>query len=179
MIEFEKQICNFLGLPSIPVKKWDGKRSFEKGVAVLEMLNGGQSYAVASFDAEKDEEPQVKKTFSIEPFSRIVEIFVVPSYMDTDVEDADLDNESKKAAQRLVEEAKELEEKGVESESMKDMKALPEWVFPEITNADQAKAYIQAYNQRNKIRGKLPKNEETLKLRLLTIYNEIKEKENK
>lgn len=177
-ISFEKEVLQYLNLPSVPKKKWNGKDSFKEGVAVISMRDESKSYAVAAFDAEKDESPRIRKVFSQEPFVGVGDIFVVPSYMDTveDVQDMDLDKESKEAALRLAEEAKELEDEGVESEGMKEMKALPEWVFDEVHNLDEGIAYIKAFNQKNKIKGKVPSKEEAVKLRLLTIYNEISNK---
>lgn len=177
-IGFEKEVLQYLNLPSVPKKNWDGKSSFKDGVAVTVMRDNRQSYAVATFDAEEDKSPRIKKVFSQEPFTGIGDIFVVPSYMDTveDVPDMDLDKESKEAAIRLAEEAKELEDDGVESEGMKEMKALPEWVFDEVHNLEEGIAYIKAFNQKNKIKGKVPTKEEAVKLRLLTIYNEINNK---
>lgn len=176
-ILFEEEVLDKLKLPSIPLKKWNGKDSFKEGVAVITLMSGYLAYAVASFNAEEDKEPRITKVFTLEPFSGVKDIFVVPSYMDSveDVEDMDLDNESKEAALRLAEEAQELEEEGVESDEMKEMKELPEWVFDNIHNAEEAAAFIKAYNHKNKINGgRLPKDEEALKLRLITIHEEIK-----
>ena len=178
-ILFEEEVLDKLKLPSIPIKKWNGKDSFKEGVAVITLMSGYLAYAVASFNAEEDKEPRITKVFTLEPFSGVNEIFVVPSYMDSveDVADMDLDNESKEAALRLAEEAQELEEDGVESEAMKEMKELPEWVFDNVHNADEATAFIKNYNSQNKIRGsRIPKDEEALKLRLLAIHEEIKKK---
>ena len=180
-ILFENEVLDNLKLPSIPKKKWNGKDSFKDGVAVTELQSGILSYAVATFDAEVDEKPRIKKVFTLEPFFSIKDIFVVPAYMDSvdDVDDMDLDKDSKEAALRLAEEAKTLEEDGVESDEMKDMKKLPEWVFDNVHNAEEATAFIKSYNKQHNIRGgRIPQNEEGLKLRLLTIYEEIK-KENK
>ena len=178
-ILFENEVLEKLKLPSIPVKKWNGKDSFKEGVAVTVLQSGSSAYAVAAFDAEEDEKPRIKKVFTLEPFFSIKDIFVVPAYMDSvdDVDDMDLDKESKEAALRLAEEAQELEEEGVESKAMKDMKELPEWVFDNVHNAEEAAAFIKAYNRKNKINGgRMPQNEEGLKLRLLTIYDEMKKK---
>lgn len=169
-IEFEKEVLRYLNIPSIPLKKHeDPKKSFKNGVAVLEMRGGYRAYAVATYDAATDKAPRVKKTFSLEPFSKIVEIFVVPEYMDTEeIENADLDEESRKAAQTLVDEAAEIEADGADTGA----KDVPEneWCFPEITNLEEAVAWLKSYNKTNKIRGKLPTNEETIKLRLLAIW---------
>ena len=178
-ILFEKEVLESLKLPSIPLKKWNGKDSFKEGVAVTVLQSGSSAYAVATFDAEADEKPRIKKVFTLEPFFSIQDIFVVPAYMDgvDDVDDMDLDKESKEAALRLAEEAQELEEDGVESDEMKEMKELPEWVFDNVHNAEEAAAFIKSYNAQNKIhRGRIPQEEEALKLRLLTIYDEMKKK---
>lgn len=178
-IQFEQSVLDYLKLPSIPKKKWDGKSSFKDAVAVVKLMQDRKGYAVATFDSEKDEKPRIKKAFSLEPFTDILSIFVVPSYMDTEEHDIikfDVDDESKEAARRLAEEAKELENQGAESEKMKEMKELPEWVFDNIHNLEEAQAYIKKYNSQNKIKGKLPSNEDTVKCRLLAIYNEINNK---
>jgi hypothetical protein len=168
MIQFEKEVLGFLNIPSIPLKEWDGKSSFNNGVAIVTLYTDVEAYAVTTFDAETDSEPRVKKTFSIEPFKEIKSIFVVPSYMDTNVEDADVDNDTKEAMQRLAEEAEEMENEGVGD----DKPEMPEneWCFDEIHNKEEALAWLKNYNTRNKIKGKLPKNEEVIKLRLLTIW---------
>lgn len=175
-ILFKKEVLENLNIPSLPVKEWNGKDTFKDGVAVVSMRDNRSAYAVATFNAEVDKQPRIKKVFSLEPFYDIEKVFVVPSYMDTleDVPDMDLDNESKEAAKRLAEEAKDLEDEGVESDEMKDMKSLPEWVFDNIHNAEEAYAFVQSYNSRNKIKGRVPKSEEPLKLRLLAIYTEMK-----
>ena len=175
MIKFEKEICNYLNLPSIPKKPWNGKDSFKNAVCVVNLALGEQAYAVGTFDVEVDDKPRIIKYFASEPFYDIAEIFVVPAYMDTDIENADLDEESKKAAQRLAEEAKELTEQNNEEVT------LPEnpWFFDEIHDKEEAEAWLKDYNTRNRIRGKVPKNEETLKLRLLAIYTEMQNKNNK
>jgi hypothetical protein len=178
-ILFEKEVLESLKLPSVPRKKWNGEDSFKEGVAVTVLQSGSSAYAVATFDAEADEKPRIKKVFTLEPFFSIKEIFVVPAYMDSvdDVDDRDLDKESKEAALRLAEEAQELEEEGVESDEMKEMKELPEWVFDNVHNAEEAAAFIKNFNKQNNIHGsRLPQDEEGLKLRLLTIYEEMKKK---
>ena len=41
MIQKEQEVCRYLSIPNIPKKKWDGKSSFKFGVAVTELLGGG------------------------------------------------------------------------------------------------------------------------------------------
>ena len=168
-IEFEKEVLQFLNLPSIPVKEFDGKTTFKDGVAIVELTGDRFGYAVATF-TEEDKKPRIKKTFSVEPFGKITKIFVVPPYMNVDIEHADVDSDSKKAMEQLAEEAAELENEGVDENKMESPEN--EWCFDEIHNIDEAKAWLKSYNSRNKIRGKLPKDEDTIKLRLLTIWKE-------
>ena len=80
---FEKEICAFLSLPSIPKKEWDKKSAFNKGVAVVNTYSG-QSYAVASFNPEKDSSVRIVKVFGGEMFDKIEKVFVVPAYMNKD-----------------------------------------------------------------------------------------------
>lgn len=176
-ILFEKEVCRFLSIPSIPLKEWDGKSSFKKGVAVIANFSGVRSYAVCSFNSDTDREPSVKKVFSQEPFNAILDVFVVPDYMDTDIKDADLDEESKEAAKRLIQEAEEMT--GTNEEEIDDItEGLPEWVFPEITNREEAVAWLTNYNKVNKIKQNIPKKDDTIKLRLLNIHSQISAKMN-
>ena len=57
MIQFEKEVLGYLNIPSVPLKKFDGK-SFKDGVAVVELRSGSEAYAVATFDEENDKEPR-------------------------------------------------------------------------------------------------------------------------
>lgn len=171
MIEFEKEVIAYLNLPSIPRKEWNQIDSFQSGVAVVNMSLGRQAYAVCTFNKDEDKEPRIKKVFGIEPFTGIEKVFVVPSYMDNDTTDADLDNESKKRAEQLAAEAQELENNGVVDEAVQEADKLPEWIFDEIHNMSEAQAWLKQYNVRNGIRkGKIPTNEETIKMRLYNIY---------
>jgi hypothetical protein len=171
MIEFEKEVIDYLNIPSLPSKEWNGKDSFQDGVAVVSMPQKRYAYAVCTFNKETDKEPRIKKVFGIEPFTGVDKIFVVPSYMDNDTSDADLDSESKKKAEQLAAEAAELENKGTVEESIEKANKLPEWIFDEIHNREEAIAWLKQYNARNGIKkSKVPTNEETIKLRLYNIY---------
>lgn len=172
-IYFENEVCKYLNLPSIPVKEWDGKSSFKSGVAIVNGISGLKYYAICGYDADNDKEPSVKKVFSQEPFNGIEKILVVPSYMDTDLKDADLDEESKAAAERMIQESEEIIEETSEGEPAEEEN---EWVFPDIHNIEEARAFIQSWNSRNKVKGKIPTNEETIKLRLLSIQSQMKNK---
>lgn len=171
MVEYEKEVVAYLNLPSLPKKEWNQQDSFKDGVAVVSLSLGRLAYAVCTFDKETDKEPRIKKVFGIEPFTNIEKVFVVPSYMDNDTSDADLDAESKKRAEQLAAEAKELENQGTVDEAIEDANKLPEWIFPEIHNIEEAQAYLREYNRINRIKkGKIPTNEETIKMRLYNIY---------
>lgn len=179
MIEKEQEVCQALNLPSIPKKKWDGKKSFKTGVAVVSlgaMDDAVLAYAVATFDAERgDEKPRITKVFTTEQFFDIKEIYIVPDYMDDDVENMDLDDESKAAAQRLLDEAKELEG----SDSHDDELPKNEYFFDHVHNDDEAVAFIKSYNKTNKVRGKLPQTHDQIIMRLSVIYYEQKNKTKK
>lgn len=172
-ILFEKEVCAYLNIPSIPLKKFEeGGKSFKSGVAVVSLL-GRLAYAVATYDSETDSEPRIVKTFSLEPFSTTSEIFVVPEYMDgvSDVENMDLDEASKAAAMRIANEAEAMENEGVKQALVE----LPEneYFFPQITNDEEGRAFIQSYNNTNKIRGnKIPKTHDGIIARLGVIWHE-------
>lgn len=170
---FEKEVCEFLSLPSIPRKMWDGKSSFEKGIAKVGIGFDRFAYAVCKFDNNKDAKPRVVKVFSSDRFGDIVEIYVVPEYMNTELENADLDDDSKQKAKELLSEAKSLENENKETEFQEPEN---EWVFDEIHNKEEAMAWIKSYNKKNKIRGMIPENEETIKMRLLAIRSELNKK---
>ena len=173
MVEFEKEVVTYLNIPSIPKKEWNQIDSFQCGVAVINLSLGRQAYAVCSFDKETDKEPRITKVFGVEPFGSIDKVFVVPAYMDNNTVDVDLDAESKRRAEQLAEEAKELEKEGTVEEAIENANKLPEWIFPEIHNIEEARAYIKSYRKINHIKGKIPDNEETLKSCLYAIYKNI------
>ena len=176
-VQFEQEVCKYLGLPSIPKKEWDGKTAFDKGVAVVDLFSGGSAYAVASFDPETDESIRIKKVFGSEPFTPTKQVYLVPDYMETDMTDADLDSESKKKAEEIIKETEAL----TAEEEEEPLYSAPknEYIFPEITSDEQAIAYIAAYNKQNKIRGQVPTNHETIIMRLAVIHNEVNNKNNK
>ena len=169
MISFEKEVCSYLNIPSLPKKEWDGKSSFKNAVATIKLGGSRLAYAVASYDEAKDDAPRVVKSFMTEPFYGIDKIFVVPSYMDTDVDNMDLDEQSKKAAYELKKEADELENQGAE-----ETIEVPEneYCFDHIHNDEEAIAFIEAYNRENNIKGAIPKKHESIIARLTVIYAE-------
>lgn len=169
MISFEKEVCSYLNIPSLPKKEWDGKSSFKNAVATIKLGGSRLAYAVSSYDEAKDDAPRVVKSFMTEPFYGIDKIFVVPSYMDTDVDNMDLDEQSKKAAEDLKKEADELENQGADYNM-----EVPEneYCFDHIHNDEEAIAFIEAYNRENNIKGAIPKKHESIIARLTVIYAE-------
>ena len=92
-----------------------------------------------------------------------------------DVKNMDLDDESKQKAMDMLKEAEELENEGIKSD-MPSIDNLSEWIFEEIKNKEEALAWLRRYNKKNRIKGTLPKTDETIKLRLYSIYMELNKK---
>ena len=122
--------------------------------------------------------PSINKVFGLEPFKSIKKIFIVPSYMSTEdeIKDMDLDEQSKKKATEILKEASEIENEGVDSD-IPSMDKLPEWIFPEIHNKQEAEAWLRNFQSRNKQKGRIPTTEENIKLRLYSIYTELQKKQ--
>lgn len=174
MIRFAQEILTHLNIPSIPKRVWDGASSFRDGVAVVEGIDGSEMYAACTFDADNDIKPYIKKVFGNEPFSGIKEIYIVPNYMNTDVESFDLDEESTERAKSLIEEAADLEAEADNKET-----AVDDWVFDEIHNKEEATAWVREYRRRNKIKGRIPKNEDDLKAYLYVVKSDMNKKKSK
>ena len=179
MIFCENEVCKYLGIPSIPKKKWDGNSGFKNGVGIVDLMSGNKAYVAVTFNPEKDKLCRVVKVFINEQFGNVDEnsIFVVPDYMDTDVENMDFDEKSKEAAKALVNEALDLEN----SDTAASKVTLPEneYYFDNIHDDEEAQAFIKSYNQSNKIRGKVPTTHEAIVMRLSVIYSEMNNKSNK
>lgn len=173
MTLFEQEIIRHLNLPSIPKKEWDGKSGFRYGCAVVNTQTGYEAFAVASFNPEIDKSPRIVKAFGYEQFGEITRVYPVPDYMNTDANSFDIDDESKKNAERLIEEAGEIENEGVEEVKMPDN----EYFFDNITNDEEAAAFISSFNKSNKIKhARVPKTHEGLVMRLAAIYSETQKK---
>jgi hypothetical protein len=144
---------------------------------LLSLRGEREAYAVASFDANVDKTPNIVKVFGIEPFVNIKKVFVVPAYMTTEeeIKDMDLDEQSKKKVQEVLDEAKEIENEGTKEENPMD--GLPEWIFPEINSKQEAEAWLRNFQSRNKQKGRIPTTEENIKLRLFSIYSEMQKKQ--
>lgn len=180
MIQFENEVLKTLRLPSIPLKEWDGKKSFKYGVAVLGMRYGGEAYAIASYDANVDARPVIVKVFSLEQFTDLRKILVVPDYMDDNVDKFDVDEESVEAARLLAEEARELEASDndamFEEHSNDDKEEEDSYYFDNIHNDEEAAAFIRTYNKRHGIAGRVPTTHDALVMRLYAIYNDGRER---
>ena len=167
---YEKEICSYLNIPSIPKKVWDGKKPFKNACGIVETKSGLKAYAVFEF-AESSNSAMVKKVFGEEPIVGIGEIYPIPDYMDIqNIVKWDLSEESKKAANALVEEAIELES----DDSEKEEKIENEWFFDEIHNIDEARAWVASYRKTNKMKGAAIKDEDSLKNFLYVIYKNKK-----
>ena len=176
MIQFEKEVLEYLNIPSIPKKEFDGKTAFSKGVAVVETIGKQEAFAIASFNPDNgDKEPKIVKVFGIEPFRKINKIFIVPSYMNTEeeIKDMDLDEQSKTKVQQVLDEAKEIENEGVVGDKELE-KPKNEYYFDHITNDEEAKAFIRSYNSRNHIKGKIPSTHDGIVMRLAVIFSDTR-----
>lgn len=170
-ISFEQEVLEYIDLPSIPKKKWDGKSSFKDGVAIVAHTDGSQSYALCTFNADTHTTPKIRKVFSLIPFMSIGDIFVVPNYMDMEIEKFDLDEKSRDAARKIVEEVEELERKPEPDEPL--VISESDWVFPEIHSREEAEAWARDYRRRNKIPGRVPTDADTLKAYLYAVKLEM------
>lgn len=178
MIKYEQDTISLLDIPNIPKKEWDGQSSFQKGVAILEMLHGDECYAIASFNAETDKSPRIIKVFDNDPFKGIKAIFVVPDYMPTfdEIQDFDMDDNSKDAAAAILKEANDAERNDADT-------TLPdqgnEYLFDFIHNDDEARAFIASYNNKNRIKGRVPTTHDGIITRLSVIYHDGSKKNGK
>lgn len=172
-IRFEKDVLDYLNLPKLPVKEWDGQSAFDKGVAVVKLAFDEKAYAVATYNPEKDAKPRIVKVFASEPFFGIDKVFIVPSYMDVEhIENADLDDESKKHAEELAKQAREIEDEGT-GDGKPELPTDKPYYFDNINNDEEARAFIKAYNEQHKIGGRIPTNHDTILMRLAVLYAEL------
>ena len=175
MVNYENEVCEFLRIPSIPKKAWNGKDAFKRGVAVLCPVHGDDCYGVVTFDPSVDEKPRVIKVFGVESFTDIKDVKIVPSYMESPkAEETDLDDESKKRLAELEKEAAAVENEGVNEEKV-DMPEN-EYFFDNIHNDEEGRAFIEAWNKSNHIKGSAPKKHETIVMRLGVIWAEQNKK---
>lgn len=171
-IKFEKEVLELFSLPSIPKKEWDCESSFSEGLAVAEFIDKTLGYVVVSYDAETQKKPAIKRVFDLAQIKSIdySKVLIIPEYMDIqNTEKWDLDEDSKKKAEAIIEEVKDLEGK----EKQKDVIEY-EWVFPEIHNLEEAEAWVKHYRKTNKIKGKIPMGEDAIKNYLLVVNANMK-----
>lgn len=172
-IRFEKDVLDYLNLPKLPVKEWDGQSPFDKGVAVVKLAFDEKAYAVATYNPEKDAKPRIVKVFASETFYDIDKVFIVPPYMDVEhIENADLDDESKKHAEELAKQAREIEDEGT-GDGKPELPTDKPYYFDNINNDEEARAFIKAYNEQHKIGGRIPANHDTILMRLAVLYAEL------
>ena len=169
VIKFEKEVVSYLGLPSLPTRKWDGKSSFKRGIAVVELMSGDKGYAVSTFDAESDTKPRITKVFTAEQFFDEYEeetILVVPEYMNTEgVDTWDIPEESKKAAESLIQEGNDLIGDNGEMQVV-----LPdnEYSYDFIRSDEEAIAFFKSRKKGK--RGSVPTTHEAIVAKLAAMY---------
>lgn len=166
---FLKEITTHLNIPKIPKKEWDGTSFFKVGVAILELRSGERAYAVASF-REGDNMLRIRKVFSTDVYTKILGIYPVPAYMDMNIDSFDVDEESKK---RLKDIAKEIDE--IENSEKEEENTNP-YFFDNIHNDEEARAFIESYMKRNRIKGNAPKKHDSILMRLSVIYSQQNKK---
>jgi len=163
---FLEDVCGLLNIPKIPKKEWDGTTPFDSGVALVKRISGNKEYAICRYDPNKNSKPAIKKDFGMEPFTDIIKIWPIPDYMDTNVDEMDLDEDSKDNMKSLLE---EKEEESVQTlVTVEDpLEKLPEWIYENIHNVQEAQAIIRQYG---KAKGKISSNEDVLKSKLYDLY---------
>lgn len=169
-IRFKKEICQTLGIPSIPKKEWDKKTSFDNGVAVIRRITDKEDYAICSFNSEMDDYIRIVKDFGFEPFKEIVTVYPIPPYMEDNINDMDFDDESsKEAMEELLQKKKEIVNEGIDKPKVETY----EWGYPFIKEKREAIAFLKKQN----LKGRIPTNDEVLKAKLRAMYrNEQKTK---
>lgn len=171
-INYKMEIIQLLGIPSIPKKEWDNKTSFDNGVAVIEDVMGNLNYACCSYDANEDKEGNVKikKVFGSFPFNKVLNIYPVPVYMESDINKMDIPPSCKDAMEELLQEKEEIINENVKQAPIDTY----EWGYDFIHNKKEAVAFLKSKNTR----GRIPESEEVLKSKLKVMYyNEKKTKE--
>jgi len=163
---FLDDVCKHLNIPKLPKKEWDGTTPFDNGVALIKRVYGNEDYAVCRYDPDKNIKPTVKKDFGTEPFIEILNVWPIPDYMDANVDDMDLDEDSKENMKSLLDEKEE--ESTQTLVTVEDpLEKLPEWIYENVHNIQEAQAIIRQYG---KAKGKISSNEDVLKSKLYDLY---------
>lgn len=163
VVKYEKNVCSALNIPSIPLKEWDGKTSFDSGVALVERITGDEEYAICSFSSEIEESVHIVKDFGHIPFSKVIKVFPVPAYMDDNIENMDLDDDSKLAIESLISQKKEIVNEGVDVPK----EEVYEWGYPFIKDRQAAIAFLKD----KKLKGRIPTSDDVLKSKLKVMYH--------
>src|SRR5574344_2141605 len=142
IIDSKLEVCKYLGIPDIPKKLWNEKSSFDKGVCLLKCVDNSEIFGICSYNEEKG--LRVIKVFNSIPFTKIISVYPIPSYMD-----------------------EEIVKKDVEKPKIEDY----EWGFPFIVNKEQAMAYLKEQYKKDKIKGAIPTKDEVLKAKLKVLYD--------
>lgn len=165
IIDSKLEVCKYLGIPDIPKKLWNEKSSFDKGVCLLKCVDNSEIFGICSYNEEKG--LRVIKVFNSIPFTKIISVYPIPSYMDDDIEQMEFDSdESTEAMEQLLKEKEEIVKKDVEKPKIEDY----EWGFPFIVNKEQAMAYLKEQYKKDKIKGAIPTKDEVLKAKLKVLY---------
>lgn len=167
----EKEVCRYLNIPSIPNKeknKWNGKSSFKRGVALVKRMTSEEDYVCCTYNSETDEDVRVIKDFGRGIFTEIIEVYPIPAYMDDNIGEMDLDEDSKEAVQELIQEKKEMI-----GEGLKEEESLPEWGYDFIHDKQEAIAFLRTKQKK----GKISDNEEVLKMKLKVMRQEENNKQ--
>jgi len=161
----EKQVCEYLGIPSIPIKaKWDGKSPFTRGVAVIHRITDVYDYACCAFNPETDDSVNIVKDFGDVPFNQITEVYPLAAWMEDNIQGMDLSDSSKEAMEALLQEKREKIKDGTEEPKKKEY----EWGYEFIHDKKEALAFLKTKN----IKGKMPAKEEVIKAKLRVMYRE-------
>lgn len=167
MIKNEKEVIGFIKCP-IPKKQWDKESSFTTGVAIVRRITDEEDYAVCSFNKETDDNVKIIKDFGLSPFIEIVNVFPIPEYMEDNISDMDLDEESKAAVEQLIGEKQEAINKDVK----KKESVAYEWGYDFINNKQEAVAFLKT----KQAKGRIPVNEDVLKAKLREMYHSEQKK---
>lgn len=169
--KFSTEICEFLNIPSIPNKEWDGKSSFESGVAIVKTVCDTEECAVCTFNNKVDKVAKIIKVWGSDPFLKILNVYPVPLYMEDDITKMDFhDESSKEAMEALLEEKKQLINEGID----KPKDDTSEWGYSFIHDKKEAVAFLKT----KKIKGAIPTKEEVLKMKLKALYRSEQKNKN-
>lgn len=157
-----------LSLPALPNKKWDGQTPFTKGICFIERISGHQSYAICKFN-EQTQRADVVQDFTTGTIKNIVDIYPVPDYLDTNLDQMDFeDEESRIAMEELI-----LESEDKVMEDIDPEQKLSQWVFPHINTKEEAIAYLRKY----KVKGSQAlSNTDSIKAKLYVLWEDQNKK---